>query len=88
MSSATEFVILVKNPPFSEISQWVRKCFATWRKFQNKFFVLYVYMINENLSQIPFRPGKHIEGGYFFSKVNVLLMEIFIEKVHDCYNFT
>ena len=58
VSSATEFVILSKNPPFSEISQWVQKWFATSGRFQNKFFVSYVYMINENSSQIPFRPGK------------------------------
>ena len=45
-----------QNPPFSEISQWFRKWFATRRKFQNKFFVVYVslkkYMITTTLFEL------------------------------------
>ena len=79
VSSATEFVILSKNPPFSEISQWVQKWFARSGKFQNKFFLFYVYMISKNSSQTPFRPGKLqyvlLRVDIFFSlfKVNVFV---------------
>ena len=70
-----------QNPPFSEISQWFRKWFATRRKFQNKFFVVYVslkkYMITTTLFELVEKLSrgikKQIELGTYVQSLQILV---------------